>query len=325
MKQRDMSKYDVIGLGNPMVEIVVTAEDRELKEFGITKGTGKAVNNEEQDKILVKYRKVEKTAGDSTANTLSALAILGAKVVYVGKIGNDEDGIVFDKTIRNDKLVSRTLRCDSKTGRCIVFVSKDGQRSFAYNLSAALDIKKEDIIEEDIRESRIFHFTGYQLAEPSLKEVALYMLEIAKKKGLMVSFDFADANLIKSNLNEWKKIIDKYVDVIFANETEAEAFTGLKAEEAVNVIKKNAIVCVKLGEKGSIINNKGKIIKINARKTKAVDTTGAGDAYSAGILYGLLRNIPLEKAGELASYISSKVVEQIGARLNKEHIEGFGF
>jgi sugar/nucleoside kinase (ribokinase family) len=320
-----MSKYDVIGLGNPMVEIVVNAQDEHLEEFGIIKGTGKAVSNEEQDRILIKYGNVEKTAGDSTANTLSALAILGAKVVYVGKIGNDESGIFFDRTIRNDKMISRTLKCDEKTGRCIVLVTPDKQRSFAYNLSAALKIKKEDILEEDIRESKIFHFTGYQLAEPNLKAAALHALELAKKNNLLVSFDFADANLIKSNLNEWKEIVGKYADIIFANEDEALAYTGLKAEEAVKIIKPSAVVCVKLGEKGSIINNKGKIIRVNARKTNALDTTGAGDAYAAGILFGILRDIPLEKAGELASHISSKVVEQIGARLKKEHIEGIKF
>jgi sugar/nucleoside kinase (ribokinase family) len=320
-----MTKYDVIGLGNPMVEIVLEAEDSHLKEFGIIKGTGKAVSNEEQDKILIRYGKSSKTAGDSTANTLSALSILGAKVIYVGKIGDDEDGIIFDKTIRNDRFISRTLKCDEKTGRCIVLVTPDKQRSFAYNLSAAMEIKKEDILEEDIRESRIFHFTGYQLAEPNLKAAALHALELAKKNGLLISFDFADSREIKKNLNEWKNVVDKYVDIIFANEEEAFAFTGLKAEEAVKNIKKNAIVCIKLGEKGSIINNKGKILKIKAKKANAVDTTGAGDAYAAGILFGILRGIPLEKAGELASHISSKVVEQIGARLKEEHIKDIKF
>jgi len=320
-----MSKYDVIGLGNPMVEIVVNAQDAHLEEFGIEKGFGKAVSSDEQDRILLRYGEMERTTGDSTANTLSALAILGVKVVYVGKIGDDEEGIIFDKTIKNDLLISRTLKCDRKTGRCIVLVTPDKQRSFAYNLSAALDIKKGDIIEEDIKESKIFHFTGYQLAEPELKEVTLHMLELAKIHGLTISFDLADANGVKRNLPEWKRIVDRYVDIVFANEEEVRAFTGLSPEQAVKVIKPDGIVCIKLGEKGSIVNNKGKIVRISARKTNALDTTGAGDAYAAGILYGLLKGIPIEKAGELASHISSKVVEQIGARLKKEHIEDLKF
>ena len=320
-----MTKYDVIGLGNPMIEILAEADDSKLAGFGIVKGTGKAVKKEEQDEMLRGFREIKKTAGDSTTNTLSALSILGARVALMGKIGNDESGIFFEKTIINKNFVSRLVKCDKATGRCIVIVTKDGQRSFAYNLGAASDLKIEDIMARDMEESRMFHFTGYQLTDPSLKKATLYALEIAKKNNLLISFDLADSGAVKSFLKEWKPIVDKYVNVLFANEAEAEAYTGLKAEEAVKKIKENAVVCVKLGEKGSIINDNGKITRVKAVKAKAVDTTGAGDAYAAGILFGILRNMSFEKSGELASQISSKVVEQIGARLKEEHIRDIKF
>ena len=320
----NMTKYDVIGLGNPMVDILLKVEDEHLDKFNLRKGGGRMVTKKEQDKILLEFgsEKAERTTGDSTANTLSALSILGAKVAYIGKIGDDENGIYYEKTLVNNNFISRIVKCNSETGRCLVLITKDKQRSFAVNLGAVLKIKKEDILEEDIKKSRIFHFTGWQLTEPELKEAAMRALELAKKHGLLISFDLADSFQIKKNLEAWKDIVGKYADIIFANEDEALAYTGLKAEEAVKNIKKNAIVCVKLGEKGSIISDKGKIIKVKAKKTKAVDTTGAGDAYAAGILYGILRNMSFEEVGELASHISSKVVEQIGARLRKEHLSG---
>jgi len=321
----NMSKYDVIGIGNPMVEVVVKAEDSKLAGFGMTKGGGKAVGKEEQDRMLANFENVTRTAGDSTANTLSALSILGARVALIGKIGDDESGVFFEKTIRNKNFVSRLVKCDKSTGRCIVIVTKDGQRSFAFNLGAASELKNEDIVKGEIEESRIFHFTGYQLTEPSLKKATMYALEIAKKNNLLISFDLADSSAVKANLKEWKPIVDKYVNVLFANEAEAEAYTGLRAEEAVKNIKENAVICIKLGERGSIINDWGKITRVKAKKTRAVDTTGAGDAYAAGILFGILRNMSFEKSGELASHISSKVVEQIGARLKEEHIRDIKF
>ena len=174
-------------------------------------------------------------------------------------------------------------------------------------------------MEEDVKNCKIIHLTGYQLEDIELRKTSTHLIELARKNGKLISVDLADPGLVERNLSDLKDIL-KDVDIIFANEEEAKAFTGKEREEAVKVLKKYCnIAIVKIGAEGSFIFKEGKIIFIEGVKANLVDTTGAGDMYAAGILFGITHDLDVESAGKLASYSAAKVVEQKGARLNDEN------
>ncbi|TAL48524.1 adenosine kinase, partial [archaeon] len=259
--------------------------------------------------------------GGSAANTLAILAILGSKAIFCGKVGHDEYGDIYETGMIESNVKSSISKIDRLTGHAITFITPDFERTFIVHLGAALHMSKDDIIEDEIAKSKILHIEGYQL-EGKSREIAIHVMDLAKKHGTKISIDLADAGLIKRNLADLKKITSDYADIIFANEMEAETFTGLKGEAALDEMSRFADTCVlKLGEKGSMIKQNGSITRIDSFKTNVVDSTGAGDAYAAGFLHGICNGMSLEKSGNLASFIASKVVSQIGSRLDVSILE----
>ena len=189
-------------------------------------------------------------------------------------------------------------------------------------MGVATLIDDNEINEADIINARFLHLTGYVLDGEIARKAAIYALNIAKNNNVKICLDLADVNIVKRHKELLESIIKEYVDIIIANENEAKAFTGKEPEEAVEILSKiTDIAIVKIGAKGSLIQSKNHLIKIPGFKVNAVDTTGAGDIYTAGFLYGLLNDLSLETSGKIASFIASKVVEVKGARLDKMPIE----
>ncbi len=231
--------------------------------------------------------------------------MLGHRVVYFGKVGKDDHGNKYHEKLMEDGVISKVIKVDGMTGRAITFVTPDSERTFAVHLGVATLMQDNEINEADIIEARFLHLTGYVLDGEASKKAALLALNIAKNNNVKICLDLADVNIIKRNKELLKSIIEEYVDVLIANENEAKAFTGQEPEKAINILSKiTDIAIIKIGEKGSLIKNKDKLIKIPGFKVKAVDTTGAGDTYTAGFLYGLLNDLDLETSGKIASFIS---------------------
>jgi len=323
-----MKKFDVIGIGSPLLDFIFEVDDNILAEMNLKKGEMHLIDEKKSKEILKRLEKHEvKTApGGSAANTLAGVSILGGSAVFLGKIGKDEHGDFYELKTNDHGVYSRLTKHELvATGHTITFITPDSERSFATHLGAALHFRKEDIIEEDIKNSKILHIEGYQLEDPELKEASLHAMKIAKNNGVKISIDLADPALIRRNLNQLKEIVKNYADIIFVNEKEAEAFTGKKEEEALHEICDMCeIAIVKLGEKGSLIKANGRVYKIPIHKVNVVNTTGAGDAYAAGILYSIANNIDIKRAGMIAAYISAEVVANTGARLDKiKDIEKF--
>jgi sugar/nucleoside kinase (ribokinase family) len=316
-----MKKFDVVGIGSALLDFIIEIDDNVLAEMDLKKGEMHLIDEKKSKEILKKLEKYEvKTApGGSAANTLAGISALGGSAVFLGKIGKDKHGDFYEQKTNENGVNSRLSKHDfAATGHTITFITPDSERSFATHLGAALHFRKEDILEEDIKNSRILHIEGYQLEDPALKEAAVHAMKIAKANNVKISVDLADPALIGRNLEPLKKLVKDYVDIIFVNEKEAEAFTGKKEEEALHEIYDMCeIAVVKLGEKGSLVKADGMIYRIPINKIKVVNTNGAGDAYAAGILYSIAKNIDMEKAGKIAAYISSQVVASAGARLNK--------
>jgi sugar/nucleoside kinase (ribokinase family) len=317
--------YDVIGISHPLVDICTSVEEDFLNKFNLPKSQCTLVDEKTFKEILSNIDKTnsEIKLGGTVSNTLSALNLLGIKVGEYGKIGKDEYGELIKKE-NNDKMIGNFLSEDNlPTGTVLNFITPDAQRTFVVYLGAATQLTENDISEEYIKKAKIIHFTGYEFESLKVKSAIEKAVKIAKKNGILISFDLADPGVIQRNIIELKSFINDNVDILFANEEEAMEFTGKTPEKAVELLgEKVKYAIVKMGEKGSIIKiaHSGNTFKIEPYKTNAIDTTGAGDIYSAGILFGILKNLEMEKTGKIASYISSKVVEKIGARLNKINI-----
>lgn len=318
--------YDVYGIGNALVDILVEVDDSLLKELNLTKCQSHIVGHEHAKAVLdrIKYAKAKICAGGSVPNTIAGVAMLGGKTALFSKIGNDEYGYFYEKETTAVGVASKMKKCDHLTGYCIVFITPDAERTFVVHYGAAAQITKEEINEDDIKTSAAIHIESYQFDHPQTKPVCLHVMELAKKHDKMISIDLSDSGVVRRNKEELKNIIRNYGDVVFANEQEAKELTGKGPEEAVSELAGWCdIAIVKMGANGSLIQNKNQTIKINAIKANVIDTTGAGDAYAAGFLYGFTKGMALEECGNLGSKLASKVVSQIGARLAPDIIKNF--
>jgi sugar/nucleoside kinase (ribokinase family) len=312
-------KNDVFGLGHPLMDIIAFVDDEFLIKHNLNKGLFHPAEHEDIKKVLSELEDYILTAGDSTANTLTGITNIGGKSIYYGSIGNDEYGTIFQKTLEKENVKTKLFTSEYSTGIALCLVTKDGQRTFLVHLGAALNFNIKNIDENDIINSKVVHITGYQIDDLNMRIVAIHIKNIAKKNNVLVSFDFADPGVVKRN---YDFILDflKDVDIIFANEEEAKAFTNLiDPLDSLNFLNELCnIVIVKIGSKGSYISYNGAIITIEGVKAQTIDTTGAGDMYAAGILYGLTNDMNIENAGNLASYIAAKIVEQKGARFSEK-------
>lgn len=312
-------KYDVFGLGHPLMDIIAFVDDDFLKKYNLNKGLFHLSDNETIKKILNELDDYVITAGDSTANTLAGITNLGGKAIYYGSIGNDEHGNMFSKSLEKENIKNKLFTSEYLTGIALCLITKDGERTFLVHLGAALKFNIEDISEEDIINSKIVHITGYQIDDMNMRVVTKYIVDLAKKHNKLVSFDMADPGVIKRNY-EFILTFLKDVNIVFANEEEAKAFTSKEEPlDCLNILSSHCdIAIVKIGKDGSYISHNGAIISIDGVEANTIDTTGAGDIYAAGILYGLTNNIDIERSGNLASFIAAKIVEQKGARFNEK-------
>ncbi len=315
--------FDVFGFGNALVDIVIQVEDSHVEGFGLKKGHFHLVEDSRMNDILKSLdgRERKIVPAGSCANTIFALSSLGADVVLCGKVGDDPHGKLYEEVVLRDSVRSRLKKSSvSPTGLVINLVTPDGERTFAVNLGASVTVQKEDLsdVSDDLAASRIFHTEGYVLEDPALRKSTLHLMDVAKARGVMISLDLSDPGVIERNLSEMKGIVEKYADIVFLNEHEASVFTGgMDPESALLEISKACdIAVVKLGENGSLVKRKdsASVVRIEAVRAKAVDTTGAGDFYAAGFLYGLSRNRDIATCGRIGSIIAAKVVQQMGAR-----------
>jgi sugar/nucleoside kinase (ribokinase family) len=315
-----MKKYDVCGLGSPLLDFIVEVDEGILAEINLQKGEMHLITADESRAIMKKLDKYEvKTApGGSSANTLAGVSALGGTAVFLGKIGNDKNGGIYEQKTVEHGVKSKLSRHDSAgTGHAITFITPDSERTFATHLGAAVHFRQEDVFEEEIKNSKILHIEGYQLEDPVLKETCIYAIECAKRHGVKVSIDLADPALVGRNVVSLKELVLKYANIVFVNELEAKAFTGKGELEALHEIYDMCeTAVVKLGERGSLIKADDTFYRVSAHETMVNNTNGAGDAYAAGILYCLTHGIDMERAGRIASYIAAKVVAGTGARLS---------
>ncbi len=307
----------VLGIGNALVDILIRLNDDELlRRFSLPKGSMQLVD-------MAFARELESTAvdldlqqasGGSAANTIHGLAKLGVDTGFIGKVGNDALGDFFRSDMESSGIKPVLFYGQSDTGRAVTLISPDSERTFAVYLGAALEQVSRELNSKLFEGYQYLHIEGYLVQNHELIETAL---ELAKKSGLKISLDLASYNVVEENLEFLRSMVLRYVDIIFANEDEAKAFTGRGAEEALAELSGiTEIAVVKTGGKGSLVKRNREFHKIGIIEANCIDTTGAGDLYAAGFLYGLIKGFPLEKCGETGALVSGKVIENTGAKIN---------
>ena len=309
----------ILGIGNALTDILAVLPDETLlKTYHLPKGSMQHVDMETGDKIwqALKPLGVKYVAGGSAANTITCTSIFGMPSSFIGKIGDDELGLLFKSDQEQYGVNSMLLKSEHSSGRSMVFVSGgNAERTFAVYLGAALDLVPEDLKPDYFEGHDYFHIEGYLVQNQALIRKAV---ELAHDAGCIISLDMASYNVVESNNAFLHDIIDRYVDIVFANETEAKAFTKLpdpnKSLEEISTHCKIAVV--KVGKDGSWVRSGDEEYKIPAWPAEPVDATGAGDTYAAGFLYAHSLGMPLKVCGEIGSIIAAKVVEVIGTKID---------
>lgn len=262
---------NTIGLGNALVDVLLKLEnDDVLAEVGIQKGAMDMINQEQMIKIRKSQEGLERSQapGGSVCNTMRAMAILGAKAGFIGKIGSDSVGEYYEEALKKANVSPYFAKTDGISGSCTVLISPDGERTMGTFLGPAPTITPDEITEEMLSAYQCIYIEGYLLVNEEL--VRTTMLK-AKKLGLKVALDLSNFNIVNAFRGLLDDIIPEYVDILFSNESEAEAFTGLKAHEAVKVLSEQVeISLVTLGKEGALVGSKGQVIAVPAEGGKPV-------------------------------------------------------
>lgn len=309
----------VLGLGNALVDLIINIEDEKLLEkFQLPKGSMTLVDAVKASLVLeaTKNLKFQVAAGGSASNTIDGLACLGIDCGYIGKIGHDPYGELFREEMISRHIEPRLLFGKNQTGTAITLLSLDAERTFATYLGAAIELSADDLQENHFSDYDYLHIEGYLVQNEPL---ILKALSLARKNELKISMDMASYNIVRDHKNFLIEAIKEYVDIVFANEEEARSLTGKSPEKALNEISQWCdIAIVKLGKDGSLIKRGSEAEKVNGIQAILRDTTGAGDLYASGFLFGLIQNLNINLCGKIGSLLGGKAVEIIGARLQDD-------
>lgn len=310
----------ILGIGNALVDILTQIpNDDILQELQLPKGTMQhvdAATSLRYGEILKQYGLVM-AAGGSTANTMSGAAKLGVETGYIGKVGRDERGRFFEDAMRETGVHPMMLTTETPTGCAEAIISTDGERTFATYLGAALELCADDIQPEMLDGWDVFYVEGYLVQNHALLDKVLPM---AKAKGLRTALDMASFNVVEENRDYLRQLTKDYLDIVFANEDEARAFTHLEDPKAA--LNELASMCdiaiVKVGAEGSLVQHGDEVITIGPIPAHVIDTTGAGDLWAAGFMAGLVQNKPLEQCAKMGATLAANIIEVIGAKMDEK-------
>ncbi|MBR4055195.1 MAG: adenosine kinase [Rikenellaceae bacterium] len=311
----------VIGIGNALTDMLVNLRsDQVLEKFDLPRGSMSLVNSEQQKEISKSVSGLPYTLslGGSADNTIRAMARLGCKVGFIGKVGRDSTGDFFESALENLGIQPFILRGEERSGKCVSLVSPDGERTLVTHLGAAVEMKAEDLTPEIFDGYDCLYVEGYLVQDHNLIRGAIRM---AKELGLKVAIDLASFNVVEENVDFLREVISEYVDIVFANEDEARAFSG--EEEPVNALQYISTMCdlviVKIGMRGALIKQGSEVSHVGIMAAaKRVDTTGAGDFYAAGFLVGMCEGLSLRQCGTIGAITAGKVIEIVGTTPTEE-------
>jgi len=319
-KKLDPSKKLIVGIGSALVDILLLEDESFLAETGAPKGGMTLVENKTViEKMLSKTKKgTSVVPGGSACNTILGVGRLGGPARFIGKRGSDDLGALFESSLKNHNVEPVLFTSASPTGCVLSIITPDAQRSMFTFLGASSETKPEEITPAQFAGAAVAHIEGYLLFNEKLLRASL---KAAKAAGALVSLDLASFTVVEAAKAILDDVVEEYVDILIANEDEARSFTGLTDETAAlsALAKKSDIAVLKIGKRGSYISSNGTIAAVPRMGSgAAVDTTGAGDLWAAGFLYGLVNGLPIERCGTLASACGFEVCQVVGASIPED-------
>lgn len=315
MAAADGSKR-IVGVGSALVDILVHADDAFLEAVGAVKGGMIYVDRDHIERTLAQAAAAPAVLpGGSACNTVVGVAQLGGCARFVGTCGRGPMGRFYEDSLRGRGVEPHLFRSDRPTGRVLSIITPDAQRSMFTFLGAASETQPEDIRPEGFAGAAVVHIEGYLLFNPRLIRAAL---SSARAAGARVSLDLASFNVVEESRSLLAEIVGEFVDILIANEDEARSYTGeTDPARALEILHRDVDIAVlKLGAHGSMVARAGRVVRVPALSGgPIVDTTGAGDLWAAGFLYGLVEGYDLERCGEIASACGYEVCRVVGASI----------
>ncbi|WP_269622529.1 adenosine kinase [Prochlorococcus marinus] len=312
-------KYDVVGIGNAIVDILIKTEDSFLLENSLPKGNMKLINETEAEYLYSKSGAGIETSGGSAANTIAGLSKLGIKTGFIGRVREDQLGNIFMHDIRSTGVLFNTpiIKDGPSTARCLIYVTPDAERTMCTYLGASVFLDTKDLDLSLVRETKILYLEGYLWDQSSAKSALEISAKECKDYGGKVALSLSDSFCIERHRESFKRLIENHVDIIFANESEIiSLYESEDFKAAMEIIRpKCKIAVLTRGKEGSVIIEKNNTYFIDSYNLgKAIDTTGAGDLYASGFLYGYTNNKDLQACGQLGAICSGHIVTQFGPR-----------
>lgn len=318
-------KLDVVGIGNAIVDIISYVEDDFLKDNGIEKGVMTLIDSPESKVLYGKLGAGTEISGGSAANTIVALASMGGKSGFIGKVADDQLGTVFAHDLRSTGVKYNTdpmeLYEGVPTSHCLVMMSSDAQRTMCTTLGASNHIDNLDVDAELIKKADVTYLEGYLFDREEAKNAFRLAADIAHANGKLIALTLSDPFCVDRHRDEFSELVKNHVDILFANEAEIKSL--YKTENFIDATQHCKVAAITRSEKGSvIISSEGTIdIAAETNNGKIVDSTGAGDLYAAGFLYGYTRGKSLAECGKIASIMAGEIISHVGARPQRELVE----
>jgi sugar/nucleoside kinase (ribokinase family) len=314
------AKFDVTAIGNAIVDVLAKADDALLAEHKLPKGGMSLIDAPTAERLYAIMGPGVEASGGSAANTIAGIAALGGKTAYIGKVADDQLGSVFTHDIRAVGVAYNTppLKGGLPTARCLIFVTPDAQRTMQTFLGATSQLGPEDVDMGAITSSKVLYLEGYLWDQPRAKTAMREAAIQAEKAGVKVSLTLSDSFCVARFRDEFKELIKNHVDILFANESEIlSLYEVTDFDAALQHARKDAeIAALTRSEKGSVVVKGDEVHIIDAVKgVKVVDTTGAGDAYAGGFLYGYTQGYDLATCGRIGAVMAAEVISHMGPRV----------
>ena len=311
--------FDVVGIGNAIVDVISHETEQFLQEFDLVKESMALIDVDMANRIYNSMNPTIQTSGGSAANTVAGIASLGGTAGYIGKVRNDYLGDVFTHDIQAAGVHYPVQAAEDglPTARSMIIVTPDGARTMNTFLGISTTLYEKDLDVALIEQSKVLYCEGYIWDIDTTKETIRTAIDIAREAGNKISFTLSDSFCVQRHHADWVDLVNGPIDILFGNEEEIQALSGCGSfDAAVDWVKGRVeIACLTRAENGSVIVTEEKIIDVKPKPVaQIVDSTGAGDLYAAGFLYGYTQNLDLEMCGRIGSVVASEVIIHTGAR-----------
>lgn len=313
------TQHDIVGIGNAIVDVIAHADDAAIDRLGLSRGTMTLIDAETAARLYDGMGPAIEASGGSAANTIAAVASLGGQGAFIGKVSNDQLGAIFrhDITALGIRFIAEPGDGGTPTGRCLVFVTPDAQRTMQTFLGVSAELAPHDIDEAAVANARVTYLEGYLWDRPDAKDAFRKAAQIAHDAGRLVALSLSDPFCVDRHRADFRTLVERHVDVLFANEDEiVSLYQEHSFDAALQQVRHHCwIAALTRSEKGSVIVANDEVHVVDAEPVHAVvDTTGAGDAYAAGFLFGLTREMDLVSCARVGGICAAEAISHMGAR-----------